>query len=208
MPYLRYLTHPQVAIDPTMPVPDWGLSEQGRQRAERFGSLPLLRDTRLIVSSTERKAVETAVIVATATGVPYRLVDDTHENDRSATGFLPPDEFEQVADAFFAAPHQSVRGWERAVDAQARIVCAVERLPADDLGGDLLIVGHGGVGTLLYCHLARIAIGREHDQAAGGGCLFTYDVENDRVVHAWRTIETLMAEAAISGGARPPVGLQ
>lgn len=36
------------------------------------------------------------------------------ENDRSSTGFLPPEEFEVVADAFFAQPGVSVRGWETA----------------------------------------------------------------------------------------------
>jgi hypothetical protein len=45
-----------------------------------------------------------------------------HENDRSATGFLPPDEFETVANRLFAEPLVSIRGWERAIDAQLRIV--------------------------------------------------------------------------------------
>lgn len=30
-----------------------------------------------------------------------------HENDRSATGFLPPPEFEAVANQFFANPHKA-----------------------------------------------------------------------------------------------------
>lgn len=196
MRYLHYLTHPQVAIDPAVPVPDWGLSTLGRQRAGFFAALPLVRDIGQIVSSAEKKAVETAEIVATGIGVSVSILEHTHENDRSATGFLPPEEFERVADQFFAAPLISVRGWERAVDAQARIVSVVDALLADGSAGDLLMVGHGGVGTLLYCHLAGLTIDRAHDQAGGGGCVFTYDVENRRVVHGWRTIEALVAEAA------------
>ena len=46
------------------------------------------------------------------------------ENDRSATGFLPREEFWATADLFFAHPTESIRGWERAIDAQARIVAA------------------------------------------------------------------------------------
>ena len=49
-----------------------------------------------------------------------------HENDRSATGFLEPSEFERVADEFFARPTVSIGGWERAIDAQKRIVGEVE----------------------------------------------------------------------------------
>lgn len=97
------------------------------------------------------------------------------ENDRSATGYLPEAEFQQMADAFFARPTESVRGWERAVDAQARIVAAVEAALAayGDAGQRLLFVGHGGVGTLLLCHLAGYPISRAHDQPpVGGGCWF------------------------------------
>jgi len=49
------------------------------------------------------------------------------ENDRSATGFLARDEFEATVNAFFAYPQDSIRGWEPAVDAQARIVRAIEQ---------------------------------------------------------------------------------
>jgi broad specificity phosphatase PhoE len=74
----------------------------------------------------------------------YSVVDDLGENDRSATGYLPKQEFEATADAFYARPQESVRGWERAADAQARIVRAVDQIvsqtPAE---GDVAIVGHG-----------------------------------------------------------------
>ena len=90
------------------------------------------------------------------------------ENDRSATGFLPPSEFEEVADAFFAAPELSVRGWERAVDAQTRIRKAVSRIVAGHGDGDLAIVSHGAVGTLLFCALAGRGIARSFDQPFQG----------------------------------------
>ncbi len=120
------------------------------------------------------------------------------ENDRSATGFLPPEEFERVADSFFAQPETSVRGWERAIDAQARIVAEArialaEHMQGDGPHGDLLLVGHGGVGTLLYCHLAAVAISRQHDQPPiGGGCYFTAPLETLIPDHGWRPMEELI----------------
>ncbi len=80
----------------------------------------------MIVSSGERKAIETAEILATASGATVEIIEAMHENDRSATGFLAPPEFEKAADWFFAHPHESFKGWERAIDAQARIVSHVE----------------------------------------------------------------------------------
>jgi broad specificity phosphatase PhoE len=115
-----------------------------------------------------------------------------HENDRSATGFLVPDEFQAVADQFFANPEISVRGWEPAVDAQSRIVREVEYVLARERPGDVLFVGHGGVGTLLYCHYAGVAIDRIHDQPAGdGGNFFAFTKDGRRVRHSWCPLEDI-----------------
>ncbi len=150
-----------------------------------------MRATRRIISSTETKAVETASILAGALGLELETRAAMHENARSATGFLEPGEFETVANRFFAEPGKSVRGWERAVDAQARIVREVETVLADHQGGDVLIVGHGGVGTLLYCHFAGLPISRDHDQPPGGGNFFTVQRESCKVRHPWRPMEEL-----------------
>lgn len=169
MSYCVYLTHPEVAIDPEVPVPDWGLSDIGRERAEKATSLSWASDIRHVISSRERKAVETAEIFASPLGLTPIAIAAMHENDRSATGFLPPDEFEHVADAFFTVPDTSIRGWERARDAQHRIVEAVrDALKHIPDAEPVLLSGHGGVGTLLKCHLMGVPISRVHDQSGGG----------------------------------------
>src|SRR4051812_16866717 len=117
-----YLTHPQVQIDPDVPVPQWGLSELGRTRAQAFVARGLLPPGARVFSSDERKALELAAIIG---GADVTADPQMGENDRSATGFLPSDKFEATADRFFAAPLESVDGWERAIDAQTRIVAAV-----------------------------------------------------------------------------------
>ncbi len=120
--FVRYLTHLEVIIDPEKPVPEWSLSMLGRALAETFARAEVLLKTALIVSSPERKAIETAEIIGVYLGLGFEIRPNMHENDRSATGYLPQTEFAAVADEFFAEPHGSVRGWERAIDAQARIV--------------------------------------------------------------------------------------
>jgi broad specificity phosphatase PhoE len=188
---VRYLTHPQVKIDPTVPVPSWGLNEVGRARAEAVATAGSLLDTTQIISSGERKAIETAEIIAAKLIVDVEVREAMHENDRSSTGFLMPDEFEAVAHQFFGQPHISIRGWERAIDAQLRIVREVEHVLARNKPGDVLLVGHGAVGTLLFCHYSRFAIDRIHDQPAGGGHCFAFAKEGRRVLHPWRRFEDL-----------------
>ena len=169
MSWCIYLTHPEVAIDPEVPVPQWGLSEIGRERAQIAAGLDFASRIGAVVSSGETKAIETAQYFAARHNISPQVRQDLHENDRSATGFLPPAEFEAVADQFFADPATSVRGWERAADAQARIVNGVK----DVLTGiapqtPVLFAGHGAAGTLLMCHLMGKEISRSHDQKRGG----------------------------------------
>lgn len=147
-----------------------------------------MADLGRIVSSDETKARETAEVLAEATGLAVEVREGIGENDRSATGFLPPGEFDATADRFFAEPDRSVRGWERAVDAQARICDGLADLldPADTRA--TVVVGHGGVGTLWYCSLTGQEISRRHDQP-GQGHYFTVDVVSRGVLHPWRPID-------------------
>jgi broad specificity phosphatase PhoE len=191
---VRYLTHPQVAVDPDTPVPQWGLSDVGKARVRFLIERGVLAGTRTVVSSAERKAIETAEPIAASLGVDLVVREAMHENDRSATGYLPPEKFERVADAFFARPTQSVRGWERAVDAQARIVREASEVLSLAPPGDVIFVGHGAVGTLLYCHLAGLAIDRRHDQPAGGGNMFAVERADGRILHGWSPMETARVE--------------
>ena len=189
--HIRYLTHPQLKIEPAVPVPSGGLSDVGRIRTEALANAGWLSKTTQIISSGERKAIETAAIIAGQLKVTVEVRDAMHENDRSTTGFLAPDEFETVADQFFAHPLVSIRGWERAIDAQLRIVREVERVLARNRSGDVLFVGHGAVGTLLFCHYSGLAIDRTHDQPGGGGHCFTLVRDGRRVLHPWRRMEDL-----------------
>ncbi len=155
-------------------------------------TLPWAAGVRVVWCSAERKARDGAEILARRLGVPIGELAELGENDRSATGYLPKAEFEAVADLFFAHPERSIRGWERGIDAQRRIMAAVDRVIAGSAGcgGDIVIVSHGGVGALLLCHLRGVAIGREHDQPpTNGGNYFAFDAATRRLRHGWQPID-------------------
>ena len=168
MARLIYISHPAVEIRPDQPVPLWGLSAAGAARMRDFARSRVVAQVRRIRASTETKATEAAGILADHLGLPFSTDPALGENDRSATGYLPAAEFEATADAFFAYPETSVRGWERAVDAQARVVAALHRALADHRSGDLALVGHGAVGTLLWLALSGLPISRSADQPSPG----------------------------------------
>ena len=186
-----YLTHPQVEIDPAVPVPLWGLSTKGRERMQALTGRPWVESIRRVIASEERKAMEAARVIAGRLGVDVEAHADLGENDRSSTGFLEPQAFEAAADRFFAEPEISWNGWERAIDASARITRAVDRiLAAHDPALPVLFVGHGAVGTLLKCRLAGRPISRSEDQPAGGGNIFAFRLADRALLCDWTPMES------------------
>lgn len=191
MASLIFLTHPEVVIEPNQPITEWPLNPIGRARMERFVDLLADHNITSVYASTERKARDGAAIVAERLGLSYARHEDLGENDRSSTGFIAPPEFWDVVREFFGRPHESIRGWERAIDAQTRIVNAVSRiLREDETSGDMVLVSHGAVGCLLTAHLQKVEIGQEsRPQHPGGGCFIVIDRESFALTQDWRAIE-------------------
>lgn len=191
MATLILVTHPDVLIDPAVPVPEWPLSERGRTRMTAGCARPWAAAIGAIWCSTERKAIDAAEILAAARGLSITTLADLGENDRSSTGYLPRVEFEAMANQFFAHPEQSIRGWERAVDAQRRMLAAFETVQAATPRKlDVAVIAHGAVGALLLCALKGVAISRVHDQPPGsGGYYFAVDRMTGLLRHGWQAID-------------------
>jgi broad specificity phosphatase PhoE len=187
-PLLQVISHPEVRVDPAVPVPQWELSAQGLRRVRGLLRMPWVQDVSAVFSSAEPKALQTAELLAAACGHLEVVVHEgLGENDRSATGFLPPEQFEVVADLFFSAPTLSAHGWESAQAAQQRVVSAVDDCLRQAPVGDVAVVAHGGVGTLLWCHLAGQPISRRHDQP-GQGSYYSIDIATRRPLSGWQRL--------------------
>jgi broad specificity phosphatase PhoE len=185
-----YITHPDVLIDPAVAVAEWPLNARGRARMHAMLSQSWLPGIVQIASSTERKALDGAAILGAHLGLQPVTHPGLGENDRSSTGYLAKPEFEAMADAFFTHPEQSVRGWERAIDAQVRVVAAMRDVLREAPAGDIAVVAHGGVGALLLCHLLGSAISRTADQPAGsGGHVLAFNRATWTLCHAWQRID-------------------
>jgi len=193
MRLVYFITHPDVVVDATIPVPDWSLSMHGLARMQGVKQQAWVSDITAIYCSTEKKAIDGAEVLAPFCALPIKRLEALGENDRSSTGYLPAAEFEMIADKFFAEPANSVRGWETANAAQKRIVKAVEQLiDEDESDGAIAIVSHGAVGALLLCHLAGYPIDRQYDQpGAGGGNYYAFELNSKQLVHEWKPIDSV-----------------
>ena len=123
---LILVRHSDPDADPAVPPSDWPLSAGGRTRARALAERlrPLSPDA--IYSSPERKARETAGILAAALGLRATIVPDLHEHDRTGVPFYhTPGHFEEQVRRLFASPQDRVFGNESAADCLHRFRRAI-----------------------------------------------------------------------------------
>ena len=145
-----------------------------------------------VFSSAEQKAIDGARILAEHLNITPHIVEALGEIDRSSTGYLPAAEHAATADAFFADPDHSARGWETARAAQERIINAVEPIiEAESSRGNIALVSHGAVATLYLCHLKGVPLTKQQrPHAPNGGAYYCFEVETKTLVQDWMLIDS------------------
>ena len=134
----------------------WHLSDEGRRRCDALADALAGIAPRLIASSTEAKAVQTAKIVAERLDSPHREFEGLHEHDRSNVEFLPSEDFDPAIASFFASPEELVLGKETASQAHERFSGGVQAVVAEAPDGNIVIVSHGTVMALFVAKWAGI----------------------------------------------------
>jgi broad specificity phosphatase PhoE len=188
MSLIYFITHPEVTIDPAVKIPDWNLSEVGILRAQHMLNQPWISTIQTIFSSEERKAHQTAEIIAQHLQQQVFTDSQLGEIDRSASGFIPEPEFNMVVSQFFARPQQNIRGWEKATHAQERISRTFQTIIDTHPNQNIAIVSHGGVGGLLVCHLKKVPIHQRYTSPRLGS-YFVYDSDEKVMAQEWRSID-------------------
>lgn len=191
MRLVYFITHPNVVIDPAVPVPQWSLSERGKERMKALLAKPWIPTIGSVYSSTEQKAMHGAKILAEYLALDYKMVKDLGEIDRSSTGYLPHDQHAAAASKFFAYPDRSTLGWETALAAQQRIIQAVDSLVEQDKGSlNIALVSHGAVAALYLCHLKGHQISEKEEQpGVSGGNYYCFEAKSKSLVHGWQQID-------------------
>ena len=101
-----------------------------------------------ILSSAEKKARETAAILAANLGLTPGEDADLNEHRRENVPFLGRPDFEAAIRRLFAEPDTLVFGQETATQAYTRFAGAAQRALAAHPTGDVALVTHGTVMTL------------------------------------------------------------
>jgi len=150
MKKLILIKHASPQVIPGTPPEQWRLSAQGRASCAALAERLRAHAPRLIVSSTEPKAVETAQLVSEALTIPIETAVDLHEHDRSNVPHMRSSEFISSMELFFRRPDELVLGNETAREAEDRFNAAIEAVHASRQSSDsIAVVSHGTVIALL-----------------------------------------------------------
>jgi len=150
MSCLILVRHSHVAPESTGPDTDWPLSPQGRDLCAALADALQPYQPHLLVSSTMRRAHETAQLTAARLGIDWRPAEGLEEHRRPYVpgGRRPQDDFEATMQRFFATPAERVFGQESADEARQRFTTAVDSILAEEPGRNVAIVSHGTVLAL------------------------------------------------------------
>jgi broad specificity phosphatase PhoE len=140
-----------------VPASQWHLSAEGRRRCRRLAERLAAQELAAIVTSDEPKAVETGQIVAETLGLRLEVAAGVHEHQRGiVTDMGSQEQFRAQVARFFDLPDELIMGYETADQAHARFHAAVDRVLEQHPTGNLAIVSHGTVITLLIARANRL----------------------------------------------------
>lgn len=145
--------HSEPLVDATLPAPAWPLSAKGAADAATLANALRPYTPGLVVTSSERKAIETGRIMARLLGIDRVTDEDLIEQGLGTAPFFPDRAafLAHVRD-HFRRPNEPVLGAEPAIVAADRFANAVERHTRADAPPPIL-VSHGRV---MASYLARL----------------------------------------------------
>lgn len=133
---------------PALPPVQWTLSPAGRRRCRPLAARLREHDPAVVLSSSERKAIETAQLVGSLLERPYEQVIGLGEHDRSGEPYHDRETFLQLVEALLTCPEEEVFGQETGAEALARFETAVATIVETYAIGNIAAVTHGTVLSL------------------------------------------------------------
>lgn len=188
MKLLFLIRHAPVALELDRPSAQWTLTAEGMALAQQLASTPVIDGLEAVYSSPEPKARETALPLALQFGVSLEERDELRELDRGPSNLPDRAAYAAAVAQALGDPERSVNGWERAADAENRIVACAREVDRQHAGA-IAIVSHGLVLSLLLAHLrGQSQVDFAEWRAIPLPALAIVDRETWRVVDVFRPI--------------------
>lgn len=180
---LIYISHPAVNIDKTKPPHMWGLSKIGFEEAKTLLQKPFWSEVDIIYSSNEPKATQVASLASEKYNIQWIQEEKLGEADRTATPFMPLEEYMDAIQQCYVKPSENIKGWESHHHMMERNISALEEIKKENKK-TIVIIGHGGAGTTIKCYIKGVKLNFSEDPKRTG-CIFIADLDKNFIVQDW-----------------------
>ncbi len=129
------------------------LTERGRDQAERLAAWLAPEIVDVVLSSPQRRAIETAEPIARAHGLEPVVVPGLAEYDAQSDSYIPMEELKASNDPHLEAMYEGrweEFGAEPAVSFRARVGATIDEIVAANRGRRVVAVCHGGVINVAF----------------------------------------------------------
>jgi probable phosphoglycerate mutase len=124
------------------------LTPRGREQAERLAAWLAFEAVDRVLSSPQRRAIETAEPIARAHGIEVEVVKGLVEYDASSDSYIPMEELRATNDPHLQAMYDGrweEFGAESADSFRVRVAATLDEVISENPGRRVVAVCHGGV---------------------------------------------------------------
>jgi broad specificity phosphatase PhoE len=145
--WVRHAEPERIAPGTGVPA-DPALTERGREQAERLAAWLALEPVDVVLSSPQRRALETARPIARAHGLEVQVVHGLVEYDVQSDSYIPMEELRATDDPHLKAMYEGrweEFGAESTETFRSRVAATLDEVVAAHSGRRVVAVCHGGV---------------------------------------------------------------
>jgi len=121
------IRHSKTKPMPNIPIPLWGLTEEGIAKAKSLANEPIIKTLDVIYSSLQTKAIETALLLAKPNNLPIKTNNALTEISSFTREFLG-DSYEQAVSDFYSDKISRIAHGETATEALTRFEQALQEI--------------------------------------------------------------------------------
>ncbi len=151
-----FLRHALTIIDQDSPVVKWEIAKSGKEKMSKIASSGIFDDIDIIISSKEKKAIQTAAFVAERLGKKIDTYSDFNELGREGGYIEGKGEYEKQVRLILVEGCSEIKEWETAKSALNRIMKATDLIDNQHSNRKILVVSHGIILSLYFGYILNL----------------------------------------------------
>lgn len=143
---LVLIRHSKSLVNPNIPIPTWGLSQEGAILAEKLNKVVSIKTLGVIYSSLQTKALETAVLATKNFGIPIKTDTRLTEITSFTNKFDDLTRLQRNTKDFYSGKLERINNGETAKEALTRFNAAINDIvEVEKDKNNIGIVSHGNI---------------------------------------------------------------